>query len=225
MSESVQAVVWDLDGTLVDSVVDLAASVNVVLTEQHAAALAEDQIRAMIGNGVGKLLDRAAAAAGLTGEAANPDALYRRFTEHYADNCCNATRVYDGVIETLSTLRARGFKQGVCTNKPESMARTVIATLQIGEYFSAIVGGDSTAFRKPHKAPMLMCLEQMGCAAERSLMVGDSAADVELARNCNMPVYVLPYGYTVTPAAQLGADRVISRATDLLALLPDSAVR
>ncbi len=218
--ESVRTLIWDLDGTLVDSVADLAASVNHVLSEIDASPLAEDEIRAMIGNGVGKLLDRAVAASSVAGQAPDSDWLYQRFSKHYAVNCCNLTKTYEGVEEALGELSRRGYRHGICTNKPEAMARTVVDTLGLSAHFGAIVGGDTTSRHKPDPLPLIFCMEQMQTEPSQTLMIGDSAADVAVARNAGVPVYVLPYGYTTVPAAVLGADAVIDSARRLLALLP-----
>jgi len=175
----------------------------------------------MIGNGVGKLLDRAVQASTIDSSTApDSDWLYQRFSQHYATNCCNETRLYDGVLETLSELAARGYRHGICTNKPEAMARTVVDTLDLSPFFGAIVGGDTTAHHKPDPQPLLLCIEGMQSDTARALMIGDSAADVAVARNAGVPVLVLPYGYTRVPAAELGADGVIDNARQLLELLP-----
>jgi len=217
--QQIDCLIWDLDGTLVDSVMDLAASVNHVLQSIDAAPLTQQQVRGMVGNGVGKLLDRAVAAAGADGVCSSEE-LYRRFSEHYALHCCDETVCFDGVIGTLQVLHDRAYVQGICTNKPEAMANTVCRELGLNRYIVATVGGDTTEYRKPHPMPMQHCLDQLGKSAKTALMIGDSAADVAAARSVDMPVVVLPWGYTQQPADQLGADLVLQNVEALSGYLP-----
>lgn len=212
------ALVWDLDGTLVDSVIDITGSVNQVLKSYQLPQLSVDDVRQMIGNGASKLLQRAFIKVdGL--ELYDSDESYSRFLVHYANHCCENTVLYSGIADVLATFSALGCKQGVCTNKPVAMARDIISHLQLSDTFGAIVGGDSTAHRKPHAEPLRSCLEIMGVDSSAALMIGDSAADVGVARSAGIPVVLLPWGYTPDGIDSLGADYIARDAEALKDLL------
>lgn len=215
----IELLIWDLDGTLVDSAADLASSVNYVIEQHGGTPLAEFRIRGMVGNGVAKLLDRALHAAGLDSHAIDSEDAWRQFSAHYETNCIATTACYAGVEQTLRTLQQRGYRHAICTNKPAGMAKTIVEHLHLQDLFGHITGGDSTEHRKPHRAPMLDCLAGMSATAQVALMIGDSAADVGVARAADIPVFVVPYGYTKTPAEELGADKVIKNASELLSIL------
>jgi phosphoglycolate phosphatase len=217
--KNIRTVVWDLDGTLVDSAEDIATAVNLVLTDNNLSTLTVAQVRQMIGNGAAKLLDRAFEAANGS-QGCDRDAAYQRFLTHYEKHCCDNTAFYPGIANVVSTCAEKGITQGVCTNKPHRMAELILSHLQIRSCFSSVIGGDSTEFRKPHAQPLLTCMEQLNASAGQTLMIGDSAADVGVARAAGVAVAVLPWGYTPTGAADLGADVVIEDAAALLQVLP-----
>lgn len=215
---NINTLIWDLDGTLVDSVIDIAGSVNHVLQSYQLPVLPVDNVRQMIGNGASKLLQRAFASVdGL--DFYGDDQAYDRFLDHYADHCCENTILYPGMAAMLSVFAELGCRQGVCTNKPQAMAKSIISHLQLTDTFGAIVGGDSTPHRKPHAEPLLHCLEILGAEASDSLMIGDSAADVGVARSAEIPVVVLPWGYTPNGVEDLGADYIAHDAQALKQLL------
>ncbi len=212
------AVIWDLDGTLADSADDLATAVNRVLSETQHPPLPVERIKKMIGHGASKLLQRAFDAVnGL--EDFNQQQAYDRFLTHYKLCCCDSTRLYPGVIDVLEHLKSLGIKQGICTNKPQAMTTQILDHLAISHYFEAIVGGDTTPFRKPDPAPLKECLRMLDSHIPDTIMVGDSAADVGAAKALNMTVAVLPWGYSHCDINELAADYVLHDATDLLALI------
>lgn len=214
---SIDTLVWDLDGTLVDSASDIAASVNNVLSSYQLSPLANADVRTMIGNGASKLLERAFVKAGAS-DIYDSDESYRRFLAHYEDHCCDTTVFYPGMEELLSGFRALGYKQGVCTNKPVKMANSIVDRLSLSGTFTAVVGGDSTPFRKPDAQPLRLCLELLGSKTSTALMIGDSAADVGVARAANVPVVLFSWGYTDDVHA-LGADYVVENSRALFKLL------
>ncbi len=215
-----KSLIWDLDGTLVDSAGDIAASVNHVLQSYQLPALTVEQVRKMIGHGAIKLLERAFDE--VRGEALyQPDEGYSRFLAHYRDHCCSETAAFTGIVEVLAQARAMGLKQGVCTNKPVVMANMIVDHLFAPGTFGAVVGGDSTACRKPDPKPLRRCLELMGSDPQEAIMIGDSAADVGVARAGGIPVVLLPWGYTQNGIAELQADYEVQDAVGLLALLQD----
>ena len=132
-------VLWDLDGTLTDSITDICASMNVVLEQNGLNKVNVDEARLMVGLGAGKLLERAFKHVG--GQAVyDADAAYASFIAHYQDHCCEKTRLFPGVETVVAKIHQRGYKQGVCTNKPVQMANTIVSQLGLDRYFGSVVG-------------------------------------------------------------------------------------
>lgn len=214
-----ESVIWDLDGTLVDSAADIATAVNHVLEELELGRLTLADIRMMVGNGAGKLLDRAFASVVGGMERYNPEDAYQRFTFHYRRQSCVHTELYPGIAAVLNTLSESGVSQGVCTNKPHALSVDILQQLNIDHYFVSVIGGDTTAHRKPHALPLQTCMQQLAAEVSSTLLIGDSAADVGAARNCGIKVAVVPWGYSPTPAAELGGDFQVDSAEALSRLL------
>ncbi len=216
---NIRTLIWDLDGTLVDSAADIGTAVNLVLADYQLDALPDNEIRQMIGHGAAKLLDRAFAA--VNGLAVyERDKAYQQFLSYYEQHCCDRTTFYPGIKGVVVQCAEQGLQQGVCTNKPHQMAEQILTHLKIREYFSVVVGGDTTPFRKPHAQPLMTCMEALNIDSQTTLMIGDSAADVGVARAAGVPVALLPWGYTAIPAADLGADAMLEDAAALLRKLP-----
>jgi phosphoglycolate phosphatase len=210
-----KAVVFDLDGTLVDSASDLANALNALMAEERRRPLALDEVKTMIGDGATKLVERAFAA---TGEAAEDgiEGLTARFLGHYEGHATDLTRPYPGVRETLDRLKADGLALAVCSNKPEAPTREVLRDLDLDGYFGAVVGGDSLpGVRKPDPRMLGAVLDALRVPADAAVMVGDNANDVAVARALGVPVILRADGYTRVPAADLGADAIIGHFTEL----------
>lgn len=205
-----KAVVFDLDGTLVDSVADLAASLNAVLERQGLRAHTLDEVRRMIGGGVKVLLQRAHKAQGhtLDDHAAAP--LAETFLDHYRPRATETTVLYPGAVELIEDLVRGGTKLAICTNKPTDISVAILETLGIDHHFGAIVGAEEGQPRKPDPAALRLALERLGAAPHEAVMIGDSGADVGCARALGVPVIVVGYGYTQTPPEALGADALIA---------------
>ena len=218
-----EAVVFDLDGTLVDTLPDIAAALNRVLVDEGRAALAGPVVATMIGDGVARLVERGFAATGAALGAAAREASTRRFLALYEADVAGRSRPFPGVAKTLSELRSAGLRLAVCTNKPAAPSEALLASLGLADFFSAVVGGDSLAVRKPDGRHLLATLARLGVAAGRAVMVGDSANDVAVARDAGVPVIVVSYGYGTT-ARLLGADAVIDGFADLCRALERLAV-
>jgi phosphoglycolate phosphatase len=214
------AVVWDLDGTLVDSATDLAKALNELLLENGQHSHSVENVRTMIGAGVAKLIERGFRAAGAPVDASRRDAMMPRFMELYTACATETTQLVPHAREALEYFYHAGVKQGLCTNKPFTVTRLIVSTLDISGFFSSIVGGDSTAARKPHPLPLLTCLEELETRPEDAVMVGDSGADVGSARAAGVPVILVPDGYTGEPAVSLGADYVVGSLADLPGSMP-----
>jgi phosphoglycolate phosphatase len=214
---AVQAIIFDLDGTLVDSAEDLRAAVNRLFGDLGLRPIKADEIKAMIGDGVLKLLERALVAA--NGGLAQKDALLPRFLEIYQANPATLTRCYPGVAETLKLLQRRGFRLAVVTNKPVFATDKILEALSLSAFFQVVIGGDSLPRRKPDPAQLLEAARQLGVNVEQTLMVGDNIHDVEAAHAAGMRCIAVSYGYHHRPPSEFNADRLIDRFGELLPLV------
>jgi len=215
-----RAVIFDLDGTLVDTVGDIAAALNRTLADRDLPPHTEDAVREMVGGGLAKLLEIGLAAHGITLEPADRNAMVDRLVEHYAASPAALSRLYPGVRETLSALRDAGIACGLCTNKPETIARDLLQALGIAEAFGAIQGADAGFPKKPDPAGLTHVVRALGAVPETALMVGDSAIDLETARAAGLSgVVLVSYGYSVTSVTELKADAVINHIHELVPAL------
>lgn len=193
---AVKMVMIDLDGTLIDSAPDLAASANRMLQSLGMPAYEQAQVAQWIGNGVSRLVKRA-----LTGEMnAEPDAgLYERgyavFLEAYAELVSDQSRPYPGVVEGLEKLQAAGFQLACITNKAEAFTLPLLKDLGLDKYFKLIISGDTLAKKKPDPLPLLHACKHFGITPDHGVLIGDSINDTQAARNAGMPVILVPYGY------------------------------
>jgi phosphoglycolate phosphatase len=211
------ALLFDLDGTLVDSVPDLAAAANRLLAELGRPPLDRQQVAGMVGDGVAKLVERALAASG-AGELALEPAV-RRFTAFYEAAATTLTRPYPGVETVLETLSAAGARFALCTNKPEEATRVVLRGLDLARFFPVVLGGDSLPVRKPDPAPLLAALAQLGIAADAAAMIGDHRNDVLAARNAGVAAIFAGYGYGRASLGGLEPDAAIDSFEALPAAL------
>lgn len=214
------AIVWDLDGTLVESAPDLASALNTLLNEQGQHGHTVANVRPMIGGGVAKLIERGFRASGTPLDPAGVEALLPRFMEIYTACATDSTYLVPDAREVLDYYYHAGIRQGLCTNKPISVTHQILGVLDIKGYFSSIIGGDSTGMKKPHPLPLLTCLDELRTRPEDAVMVGDSGADVGAARAANVAVILVPDGYTGVPAVSLGADYVVGRLADIPSSIP-----
>ena len=204
---------FDLDGTLVDTLPDLTNALNEVLRERGYAALSPLEVKPMIGDGMPMLLRRGFAARGA--DAAEAAAVQPRFIEFYEANSSNLSRPYPGVPETLAALRARGYATAVATNKPQHATAGVLRAMGLAELFDGYAGGDRFAVKKPDPGHLLGLVEALGGDATRTAMIGDSENDALSARAAAMALILMRYGYARTDPANLGADRVLDRFDEL----------
>ena len=216
------AIVWDLDGTLVDSAPDLASALNTVLDKRGFFTLSLNEVRKMIGNGVPKLVERGFNAVGIRPDAAQLDELVALFVTEYRECATNKTRPYPGVVDALQAIHSMSIPMGVCTNKPEAFSRQILKGLGLSGFFSSVIGGDSTSARKPDPEPVLACLRGLVSEPELSLMIGDSIHDVHAAHAAGVSVGVVPWGYRSTSVDKMGADFVLHELTGLPGLIRDA---
>ena len=219
MSPSPRAVVFDLDGTLVDSLPGLQAAFNEVLGEDGWPPLDLEAATTLVGDGVAKFVERGLAHVGWELAPDDLPRLVGRFVAHYAKDPARFTAPYPGVAETLSRLRRAGYELGVCTNKNHDLSVAILGELGLERYFGAVIGGDSRDRRKPHPEPLLATLGELGAAPSAAVMVGDSRNDVLVARRAGLPAIAVSYGYCPGGVGGLGADATIDRFSDLPAAL------
>jgi phosphoglycolate phosphatase len=208
------AIALDLDGTLLDTIHDLAAAINALLAEMGHAPLPKDTIRALVGKGMANLVQRALALArGVPAtaiDAATRDDALARYQAHYAAILGRGTLMFPGMVEGLDALRAMGFPLAIVTNKASRFVQPHLDHAGIGHHFALVIGGDTLATRKPDAGPLRHVARAFGIAPARLLMVGDSGNDVEAARAAGCPVLVLPYGYNEgLPVQNLEADGIV----------------
>jgi phosphoglycolate phosphatase len=204
---------FDLDGTLVDSLPDLTNALNEVLRERGHAPLLPADVKPMIGDGMPMLLARGFAARGA--DAAEARAMQPRFVEIYEATASNLTRPYPGVLETLAALREAGYGTAVCTNKPQHAAGEVLRGLGLDGLFDGFAGGDRFAVKKPDPGHLLKLVAALKGDRHRAAMIGDSENDALSARAAAMPLILMRYGYARIEPAELGADRVLDRFDEL----------
>ncbi|MBV8121903.1 MAG: phosphoglycolate phosphatase [Alphaproteobacteria bacterium] len=215
--------VFDLDGTLVDSAPDLCAAINEMLRERGAAPLPLPQVRRMIGDGVPTLVCRALVASGLS--PAETASALPRFLQLYEAGAVRLTRPYPGVPATLAGLRGRGYRTAVCTNKPQHATITVLEGLGLLPLFDGIAGGDRFAVKKPDPGHLLGLIATLGGRVEAAAMIGDNENDAAAARAAGLPLVLMRYGYSRVDPESLGADALLDHFTDLPAALDRLGLR
>jgi phosphoglycolate phosphatase len=217
------AVVFDLDGTLIDTAPDLQAHVNEMLADLGRPALDLETVRPMIGDGGRKLLQRGFDASGGLPADADLDALFAEFLRRYTAMPLRFGTVYDGVVDILEALTRAEIKRGICTNKPQAPADRLLAEIGLDRHFPVVIGGDSLPVRKPDPDHIGAVLARLGADPTRAVMVGDSANDVMAAQASGVPCVLVSFGYTRVPARELGAARVIDHMSELPAALASLA--
>lgn len=205
------AVVFDLDGTLIDSVPDLAAALNKTLAEHGQSALDLTTITGFVGNGLPKLVERAMRHCKM--DLSRHGNLVKATLAHYTRAPTTHTVLYPGVRDMLDTLAARGHPLGICTNKPEAPARLILDLLDLSRYFGAITGGDTHEARKPDPLPLHRTFQALG--AETGHYVGDSEVDAETAKRAGVPFLLFTEGYRKTPVAGIPHDVAYADSTTL----------
>jgi phosphoglycolate phosphatase len=202
-------VIFDLDGTLVDSAPDLADTLDTVLGEQGLAPVGLEGTRALIGHGIAALVRGALIQRGCEMGEAEFSAILERFLHIYSGQLSAKTQTYPGVRRALVTLRRARWRLVVCTNKREDFSRKILEDLGLLPEFDVIAGSDTFGVAKPDPAHLTRTLPQGPPAPHLAIVVGDSAVDVEAARAAGLPVIAVAWGYARRPAHELGADEVV----------------
>jgi phosphoglycolate phosphatase len=208
-------VLFDLDGTLIDTAPEIAGAVNALLAAERLPRVDEALVRDWIGHGTRELLRSALAEsvrmAGVpAARAPSLAALLPAFDRHYLAHCGKRSRVFDDVEPTLDALRCAGVRTAVVTNKEERFAYAVLDAHRLRDYLDLVICGDTLAAKKPDPLPAAHCMQRFGVAPGRTLLVGDSEIDVATARAAGIRVWAVAYGYNRgRPIAAAGADRII----------------
>jgi phosphoglycolate phosphatase len=212
-----RAVVFDLDGTLIETAADIHAVLADVLAEAGIATPDLAAVRGMIGDGARVLLERALGAAGADGDL---DRLHHRFVARYAEVPCRHSEPYPGARDLLAGLRRDGWRLGMCTNKPQAPTEGLLAALDLAAAFDVVIGGDRVpGARKPDPRHLAAVLDLLEVPAEGAVMVGDSRNDLLPARALGMPCILVSFGYTAVPARELGASAVVDALSEIPAVL------
>jgi phosphoglycolate phosphatase len=212
---SARTVVFDLDGTLVDTAPDLINALNYILDREGMPPVPLQSARTMIGAGARKLLERGLELDGRTVALEDLDRLTRDFIDYYADHIADASRPFEGLESALDELGARGYRFAVCTNKLEWLSKRLLDQLGLSSRFAAICGADTFGVSKPDPAILRQTVARAGGQISSTVMVGDAGPDIGVARRAGVPVIGVEFGYTEVPIADFKPDRLIGHMRDL----------
>jgi phosphoglycolate phosphatase len=205
-----RTIIFDLDGTLVDTAPDLIDSLNVLFEREGLTPIALETGRSMIGGGVKRLIERGLSLKGRTFTPAQVDELFNDYVSHYSEHIADRSRPFPGLEAALDILAARGSRFAVCTNKLQWLSVRLLDRLGLSSRFVAICGQDTFGVQKPDPEVLRRTIAAAGGDLGDAVMVGDSATDITVARAAGIPVVAVDFGYTEVPVATLKPDRIIS---------------
>jgi phosphoglycolate phosphatase len=211
----IRTVVFDLDGTLVDTAPDLINALNFVLTREGLPAVPLEAARTMIGAGARKLIERGLEVDGRPAGPGDVTRLTNDFIDHYAAHIADQSRPFEGLEDALDDLAALGYRFAVCTNKLEWLSKLLLEQLGLSARFSAICGADTFGVSKPDPAILRQTIIRAGGDLASAVMVGDAGPDVGVARRAGIPVIGVTFGYTEIPLADFKPDRLIDHMREL----------
>lgn len=207
--------VFDLDGTLVDTAPDLVASTNHVLDYLGLPQVDELSLRPFVGHGAKHMIVRAVGPAAEKMTEAQHEALLKRYLDFYGDHIADASRPFEGIVPLLEKFQAQGVKLAICTNKIERMSKLLLDALDLSRFFVAVAGRDTLGAAKPDPNALLGTIALAGGDKSRAIMIGDTAVDIETARAAEVPVIGVSFGYTETPVRAYAPDAVIDHFSEL----------
>ena len=214
-------IVFDLDGTLVDSAPDLVNALNFVLEREGLPAVPLAPARKMIGAGARAMIERALEAEGRISTPEHVATLTDDFIAFYADHITDHTRPFEGTEAALDELASRGHRLAVCTNKLEWLSNRLLNNLNMSARFAAICGADTFGVQKPDPVILRQTIARAGGTTDAAIMVGDSGPDIGVAKRAGVPVIAVDFGYTPIAVKDLGPDRLISHMRDLPATVAE----
>ena len=215
-----RSAIFDLDGTLADTAADLIGAANALLIERGLQPLDPEAARNTAGRGGKALMSMGFERAGAPVSRTELEAMFPAYLEAYHARIDQETRLFDGVVETLDALKSDGWLLGVCTNKPEALAVELLKRLNVSGYFGTIVGADTLPVRKPDPRPVWETIDRIGGDRDRAVMIGDTQTDRDAARNAEIPVILVSFGYATGPISALQPDAAVSTFADLAKTLP-----
>jgi phosphoglycolate phosphatase len=212
-------IVFDLDGTLIDTAPDLVATLNVIFAREGLPPVPYDDARAMIGNGARVMIARGIEAEGRIVAPADLERMFADFIAYYAEHVADRSQPFPGLIDALDTLEASGHRFAVCTNKLEKLSRLLLDALGLSRRFAAICGQDTFGMMKPDPEVLRRTILAAKGDPRHAIMIGDSLTDIRTARAAQLPVIAVDFGYSEEPIAACGADRLISHFAQLPAAI------
>lgn len=212
---SAPIIVFDLDGTLVDSAPDLLDSLNFCLEQDGLKTFKPDDIRRLVGMGGRIMIERALTYQNINPDNAHVERLLAVFLRHYEENMPGKTHFFNGVDASLDKLSQAHYKLAVCTNKNENLARRLLEGMGEAARFTTIVGGDTFSYHKPDARHILSTIERAGGDPDRAVMVGDSQADILAAQSADIPVIAVDFGYTDRPVSYFNPTKIIGHFNEL----------
>jgi phosphoglycolate phosphatase len=214
-------IVFDLDGTLIDTAPDLVDTLNVVLAREGLPPVPYDTARNLIGGGARMMIKRGIEAEGRDLTQAKLDELFVDFIAHYSEHIADRSQPFPGLVDALDALSAEGHHFAVCTNKLERLSVMLLRQLGLADRFAAICGQDTFGMQKPDPEVLRRTIAAAGGNPQRAIMIGDSLTDIRTARGAGVPVIAVDFGYTDRPVTELGPDRIISRFVQLPAAVAE----
>ena len=208
-------IVFDLDGTLIDTAPDLVDTLNVVFGREGLPPVPYETARKLIGGGARMMIARGIEAEGRTVAPAELDRLFQDFLAYYSEHIADRSQPFPGLTDALDTMAANGWRFAVCTNKLEYLSVRLLKQLGLAQRFAAICGQDTFAVQKPDPEILRRTIAAAGGTLRNAIMIGDSLTDIRTARAAGIPVIAVDFGYTDRPVSELGPDRIISRFAEL----------
>ncbi len=208
-------IVFDLDGTLIDTAPDLIDTLNVIFAREGLSQVPYDTARNLIGGGARMMIARGVEAEGRVFPPAKLEQLFADFIAHYSEHIADRSQPFPGLIDALDTLASNGWRFAVCTNKLERLSLKLLIQLGLAERFAAICGQDTFGVQKPDPEVLRRTVAAAGGKLQNAIMIGDSLTDIRTARAAGVPVIAVDFGYTEGPVAEFGPDRIISRFAEL----------
>ena len=203
-------IVFDLDGTLVDTAPDLIETLNVVFAKEGLPPVDYATARNLIGGGAKAMLVRGLEAEGRAVEPAKLQQMFDDFIAYYSSHIADRSQPFPGLVDALDTLAAQGCRFAVCTNKLEGLSRLLLDKLELTSRFGAICGQDTFGIQKPNPEVLRRTIAAAGGSLQHAVMIGDSATDIDTARAAGIPVIAVDFGYSETPVAEFAPDKLIS---------------